>query len=157
MLQRSTRDAIVDLLYTCARSIDQDKLEEWPEWFTEDGVYRVIPRENLEQNLPLAVLFFEGRDMLRDRVTSLRQANIYNKHYSRHLITNILIEEGTDGRHRAHSNYTYYTTDLEGTTSLFSVGAYDDEIVFVGGQARLKQRTVILDTFGIANLLAVPI
>jgi hypothetical protein len=77
------------LEYRYARLLDDDRLEEWPELFTERGVYKVIPRENRGRDPELPVLFCDSRAMMVDRVRSLRQANIYNLHYPRHVVTNI--------------------------------------------------------------------
>ena len=51
-----------------AHALDADRLEEWPEFFTENGRYRIATAENEERGLPLPVLYAEGRAMLRDRV-----------------------------------------------------------------------------------------
>ena len=48
-------------------------LERWPEFFTEACVYKVIPRENVEQGLPVALIYCESRDMLVDRVVAMRE------------------------------------------------------------------------------------
>ena len=46
--------AINELMSDYAELIDNDKLEQWIDLFTEDALYRVIARENVEQNLPAA-------------------------------------------------------------------------------------------------------
>ena len=38
---------IDDLNARYAQTIDDDKLEAWPEFFTADGTYAIVPRENL--------------------------------------------------------------------------------------------------------------
>ena len=50
-----------------------------------------------------------------------------------------------------------FQTDQEGESELFSVGLYDDVIVFEDGQPLFKERTVVVDTSAIPNLLATPI
>jgi phenylpropionate dioxygenase-like ring-hydroxylating dioxygenase large terminal subunit len=42
--------------------------ERWPAFFTSDCRYRVQPRENFDQGLPLCTMAFESQGMLRDRV-----------------------------------------------------------------------------------------
>ncbi len=51
-----------------AQALDAGRLEEWPEFFTEDGRYRIATAENEARGLPLPVLYAEGRAMLRDRI-----------------------------------------------------------------------------------------
>ena len=58
-------------------ALDEDRLEEWPNFFVEAGSYRITTAENRERGLPLAIIYADSRAMLRDRVTALRTANIY--------------------------------------------------------------------------------
>ncbi len=81
------RDAAVELLFEYVARIDADRLEEWLDLFTEDARYQVVPRENVEQDLPASVILCTNKNMLRDRIVSLREANEYNLHYCRHLVS----------------------------------------------------------------------
>ena len=57
--------------------IDNDRLEEWPELFTEDCVYEIVPKENADLGLPMGIMHCFGRPMMRDRIVALRQANVF--------------------------------------------------------------------------------
>ena len=149
--------AITALLHRYARVLDTDRLEEWPELFTEDGVYKVLPRENAVQNLPLALILCPGRNSMLDRVRSLREANIYNEHYPRHLVSNIQVLAENNGVYDVSALYVVYQTDLEGHTRLFSTGEYQDRIVFRNGAPQFLARIALCDTLSIPNLLAIPI
>ena len=52
--------AIVRLMAGYVHLIDDDRLEEWPDLFTDDGIYRVTTRENIELGLPASLIFCEG-------------------------------------------------------------------------------------------------
>jgi anthranilate 1,2-dioxygenase small subunit len=65
--------------------IDTDRLEEWPNLFTEDGVYEVVPKENADLGLSIGIMHCFGRPMMRDRIVSLRKANVFEPHTYRHL------------------------------------------------------------------------
>ena len=149
--------AITALLHRYARVLDTDRLEEWPQLFTDDGVYKVLPRENAMQNLPLALNLCLGRNSMFDRVRSLREANIYNEHYPRHLVSNIQVLAEDNGIYQVSALYVVYQTDLEGHTRLFSTGEYQDRIVFRNGVPQFLARIALCDTFSIPNLLAIPI
>lgn len=149
--------AVVALEYAYGRCIADDRLEEWPDFFADECLYRVVPRENEELGLPLAVMMCDSKGMLRDRVRSLREANIYNIHYPLHQISNIEILGEADGVLDVGATYSAFQTDREGRTEVFSVGRYRDKVVFVGGQPRFREKIVILDTFNVPNLLAVPL
>src|SRR6266852_9282496 len=83
---------VEDLNARYAQAIDDDNLEAWPDFFTEDGRYRVTTAENFERGLPLGMIYATSRAMLRDRVHSLRDANVYEAQRYRHLIGAPLIE-----------------------------------------------------------------
>ena len=139
------------------RAIDDDALEEWPKLFTDRGVYQVIPRENLGRQPALPIMYCDGRGMMEDRVRSLREANIYNLHYSRHVVSNIEILSARNDSFEVAACYTVYQTDLEGQTRLFSVGQYRDVIAVAGGELEFREKIAVCDTFNIPNLLAIPL
>lgn len=145
------------LLETYVRLIDEDRLEEWVELFVEDCVYRILTRENVAQSLPLPLVLCDNKDMLRDRIVSLRQANIYNIHTDRHILGQVRALIDDDGGLKVSASYALYQTNQEGETRLFSVGCYDDRVVRRNGQLLFKEKTVIVDTAGILTLLATPI
>jgi len=149
--------AICALEYRYARLLDDDRLEDWPNLFAERGVYKVIPRENLTRQPALPIMFCDSRAMMADRVRSLREANIYNLHYSRHVISNIEILSARDDTFEVAACYTVYQTDLEGQTRLFSVGQYRDVIANGEGALRFREKIAVCDTFNIPNLLAIPL
>src|SRR6266702_3870063 len=89
----------IEQLYTAyAHCLDDDRLEEWPEFFSEDCVYRVTSAENFEAGLPLGIIYSTSKNMLIDRVMALRRANIYEPQRYRHLISSMQIAtaEGAD-------------------------------------------------------------
>ena len=149
--------AIASLLHRYAEVLDSDLLEQWPDLFAEDGVYKVWPRENALRGLPLALMLCEGRDSMWDRIRSLREANIYNEHFPRHLVSNIRLIGESAGVFEVSSAYVVYQTDLNGRTQLFSVGQYQDRISISQGVAKFLARTVLCDSFAVPTLLAIPL
>src|SRR6476646_7632984 len=81
-----------DLYTAYAACLDSDALESWPGFFTEDCRYRVTSAENYDAGLPLGLIYATSQNMLRDRVSALRDANIYEPQRYRHLISGIRIE-----------------------------------------------------------------
>lgn len=148
---------IIALEYRYARLLDDDRLEEWPDLFIERGVYKVIPRENRGREPELPIFFCDSRMMMQDRIKSLRQANIYNLHYPRHIVTNVEVLAAHGNAYDVAAAYTVYQTDLDGQTRLFSVGQYLDVIVFGGHEPKFSEKIVVCDTFSIPNLLAIPL
>ena len=140
-----------------AMAIDEDRLEEWVELFAEDCDYRVVTRENVAQGLPNVLMWCDNKDMLRDRVHSYRNVNLYNPHYDRHVLGPLCFIGGKDGLWTFDASYSLFQTTLEGESRLFSVGRYRVEARVEGGAARLKTVTVIADTGLVPSLLATPI
>jgi anthranilate 1,2-dioxygenase small subunit len=137
--------------------IDEDRLEEWPDFFAEHGRYRVTSRENHELGLPVSLIWCDGKGMFRDRISALRTANIYEPHTYCHL-TGALRLLGTDGgEHRTRSNFTVIRTMADGAMSVFACGRYVDRIVEEGGALKFSERTVILDSRRIDTLLVIPL
>ena len=46
--------ALESLISDYVHALDDGELERWPDFFTEDCIYKIIPRENYENDLPLA-------------------------------------------------------------------------------------------------------
>jgi anthranilate 1,2-dioxygenase small subunit len=157
MISESVRSAAQELMDQYVECIDADRLEEWLDLFTEDATYQVLPRENLEQELPASIMLCTNKNMLRDRILSLRNANIYNPHYDRHLISSLRVRKEAEGVWRLSANYALYQTSHEGRSHLFSVGAYRDRARMVNGTLLFCQKLVVVDTFAVPTLLATPI
>jgi anthranilate 1,2-dioxygenase small subunit len=157
MSRAVTREAARDLLDEYVELIDADRLEEWLALFAEDCVYRVNARENEEQNLPAPILLCTNKNMLRDRITSLRNANEYNLHYDRHLVSGIRVKDTVDGIARVEANYAVIQTDMEGRSRIFSVGRYRDRVRWDGERLVLVEKLVVMDTFAVPTLLATPL
>ena len=148
---------LVDLMAEYGMALDEDRLEDWVELFDEACDYRVVTRENVEQNLPNVLMWCDNKNMLRDRVESYRNVNLYNPHYDRHVIGPLRVVGEKGGVWTFDASYSLFQTELEGASRLFSVGRYRVEALVEGGAARLKSVTVIADTGLVPSLLATPI
>jgi anthranilate 1,2-dioxygenase small subunit len=151
------RDRIFDLLAQYGALIDAAQYEEWLGLFASECRYQVMPRENWQHGLPAALMFCDSRAMLEDRVLALRKANKYNIHTDRHLIGLPRITD-TQGSHVAvEASFVVFQTDVEGESRLFATGLYRDTLVFAGGELRIADKLVLLDTFAVPHLLATPL
>ena len=154
ILQRLRIDALMADYVHC---IDGDRLEDWPGFFADDGRYRVITRENHELGLPACVIYCDGRGMLRDRISALRKANIFEPHVYCHMVGAVrIVDSGHDGW-RTEANFTVTRTMAEGEMSIFACGRYLDRIVEQDGALKFAERTVVLDSRRVDTLLVIPI
>jgi len=151
--------AILDLNARYAKAIDDDRLEDWPGFFAESARYVVTTAENFERGLPLGMIYATSRAMLRDRVRSLREANIYEAQRYRHIVGLPLVEAGPDGVTRATTSFIVVRVMHSGETSLFASGCYRDCIVkdAPDGVLRFAERIVVLDSRQVDTLLALPL
>ena len=148
---------VQDLNARYVQAIDDNKLEAWPDFFTENGRYRVTTAENFERGLPLAMIYATSRAMLRDRVRSLRDANVYEAQRYRHIIGPPLIAPDEGGGLHAQTAFMVARIMHTGETTLFATGRYHDHIVLDDGKARFAEKLVILDSRLIDTLLAIPL
>ena len=137
--------------------IDEDRLEEWADFFTEDGRYRVTSRENYELDMPLSLIYCEGRGMFHDRISALRTANIFEPHTYCHMTGALRILSSDGKEHRTQSNFTIIRTMSEGAMSVFACGKYIDRIVERDGGLKFRERVIVLDSRRIDTLLVTPI
>jgi len=138
-----------------AHALDEDRLEDWPNFFTERGIYRIATAENEARGLPLPVVYCEGRAMLRDRVQSLRHANIYEPQRYRHIVSSVLVQRINDSLVSSKANFLVVRTMENGESTLFASGRYVDRILL--GEMLYEERVVICDSRRFDTLLAIPL
>jgi len=95
--------------------------------------------------------------MLRDRVRSLREANVYEAQRYRHVIGAALVTPGEDGTVKAQTSFIVARIMHGGETMLFATGRYHDHVVDDDGRPRFAEKIVILDSRLIDTLLAIPL
>ncbi len=142
-----------------AAAIDDNKLEDWPDFFVANGCYRVTTAENFEKGLPLALIYATSRAMLRDRVRSLRDANVYEAQRYRHVIGPALISGQEGGEVRAQTSFMIARIMHTGETCIFATGRYQDRILLDAPdqEEAFVEKLVILDSRVIDTLLALPL
>lgn len=156
MISAEALPAVTALLADYCAHLDADRLEAWCELFAEDSSYRIVPRENRVQDLPAAILHLGSKGMIRDRITVLRTAAVYNIHVDRHIVSTIRVLEAGAGAAKYEANFCVYQSDQEGRTKLFCTGLYEGEMA-LAPKPLFRRQTVIVDTFSIPALLAVPL
>ncbi|PPR64231.1 MAG: Anthranilate 1,2-dioxygenase small subunit [Alphaproteobacteria bacterium MarineAlpha4_Bin2] len=157
MIAPECRNLIENFLLDCAHDLDDDRLEAWPDYFTTDAIYRILPRESHEKDLPLGVLYCEGRGMMIDRIDALRTANIYEPHSHCHVLGPTRLQKGFDGTYAARTNFTVIRTKQDGTMDVYAAGKYLDKLVFKSETPLIQDRQVVLESRRIDILLVVPL
>jgi len=148
---------IEDFLNDYAHCLDDDQVESWPAFFTEDANYQVTTRENHEAGRPLGIIYCEGRGMMEDRVRALREANIFEAHVYCHTLSRPDVWQAGPETLQARTNFTIHRTMYNGEAELFATGRYLDTIVRTPSGLAFKDRRVVLDSRRIDTLLVVPL
>ena len=140
-----------------AAALDDNRLEEWPSFFTEDCFYRITTLQNYERNLPAGLVYADSRQMLADRILSLRKANVYETQGYRHLLGLPRVREQDGDTARVETGFAVLRIMRTGETAIFASGRYFDQVTRAGdGSLRLKKRDVVCDSKRIDTLLAIP-
>ena len=136
-----------------AACLDSDRLEQWPDFFAEQCLYKITSADNLRRGYQAGLIYADSRAMLTDRVASLREANIYERQSYRHII----------GLPRLTSNdasetpFLVVRTMRDGRIDLFASGLYLDRVSDEAGRLRFAERIVVCDSARIDTLLAIPL
>jgi 3-phenylpropionate/cinnamic acid dioxygenase small subunit len=157
MSRRDLRLALEELYAEYVACLDEERFEEWPEFFTDDALYRIMPRENFERGLPIATLHCESKGYLQDRVVAIRQTSVYGPRYMRRLVSNMRILGWRDERLEVHANYAAFETLRDELTRVFSVGRCHDKLVVADGRLKFREKLVIFDSELIPNSLIYPL
>ena len=139
-----------------AHALDDDRLEDWPELFTESGKYRIATAENEARGLPLPVLSCDSRAMMRDRVQSLRHANVYEPQRYRHMLSSVLISHLDGERVSSVASFLVIRIMQNGDTAVFASGKYLDRIL-LSPAPKYEERVVVCDSRRFDTLLAIPL
>lgn len=140
-----------------ARCIDDDRLEGWPDYFDDPCTYKITTAANYQEGLEAGIVFANSHGMLIDRVSSLREANIFERHTYRHIlgVPSILAETG--GSVRSETPFLVARIMRDGETDIFATGRYLDVYRITDGGAKLAERIVVCDSSRIDTLLALPL
>ncbi len=137
--------------------LDEGRLEDWPAMFTEDCLYEIIPRENVDLGLPAPLMRCEGAAMLRDRVISLRHANIYEMPHYRHMLSGHRVTALDADTAEMRASYVVINTSQDGDSTIFQAGYYQDRLVRTADGWRFSVKRAVYDTHRVQTLLAYPV
>jgi anthranilate 1,2-dioxygenase small subunit len=137
--------------------IDTDRLERWPELFTDDCVYEIVPKENADLGLPIGLMHCFGQPMLRDRIVSLREANVFEPHTYRHMISGLEFTQVDPNTVDMQSNYVVIQTLTDGESRVYQAGRYFDRVVRTAEGWRYQKKRAVYDTSRVQTLLVTPV
>jgi len=142
-----------------AAALDEQRLMDWVEMFTEDAFYVVISRENADKGLPVGLIYCDSKAMIYDRAFALEKTSMFAPRYLRHIIGNLqILGDATDGAVRARANYVLIQVLYDRPDAkLHQVGVYHDRFRRVDGALKLAERRCIYDNLLVDNALCLPV
>jgi anthranilate 1,2-dioxygenase small subunit len=142
-----------------AAALDEQRLDDWAEMFTDDGFYIVISRENAERNMPVGLIYCENKGMIQDRAFALEKTSMFAPRYLRHIVGNLqVLGDEPNGDIRARANYAVVQVLFDRPDAkLHQVGVYYDKFRRVGDQLKLAERRCVYDNLLVDNALCIPV
>lgn len=146
-----------DLYTRYAEALDDGPLEDWPELFTEECLYLIMPRDNHELGLPMAIVRCESRDMLRDRITAVRETMMFEPRYLRHHVTNLRVRSQHGNSLTAAANFSIIEVLPDDLPRILMVGRYLDILQREGEDWRFSERRCVFDSLLVPNSIIYPV
>ena len=141
-----------------AAALDEQRLDDWTDMFTDDAFYVITSKENHDRNMPVGLIYCENRGMIRDRAFALKKTAMFAPRYMRHIIGNLqVLPSDTDDIH-ARANYVTLQVLFDNpVATVHQVGTYQDIFRRVDGQLKLHERRCIYDNLLVDNALCLPV
>ncbi len=151
------RFAIQDLYHANAAALDDGRYSDWPSSFTDDAVYQLIPKENYERKLPIAIIYCDGKGMIEDRAFTTKETTIAQPRSLRHFISGIsVVGAGAEG-YRVNAQFLVVQTMLDKLTEIVMSGRYVDTVVRKDGRFLFSQRICVSDTLLYPTSVVAPV
>ena len=153
------RQQVEDFLFREATLLDEWRLDDWSELFTEDCRY-VVPTTDLPEGDPERDLVFIDDDIfrLRARVKRLNSRHAHREYpwsRTRRFVSNVQVREGDGGEIAVKSNVLVYRF-RSGEEAPY-VGSIDYTLRWEQGELKIAYRRAVLDMEGLTSHGAVSI
>ncbi len=141
-----------------AAALDEQRLADWAEMFTDDAFYVVISRENADRNMPVGLIYCENKGMLLDRAHAMK-TEMFAPRYLRHIVGNLqVLGEAGNGDITARANYVVVQVLFDRPDAkLHQIGVYYDKFRRVGDVLKLAERRCVYDNLLVDNALCLPV
>jgi anthranilate 1,2-dioxygenase small subunit len=142
---------------TYADHLDHERFAQWVDLFDpSDCRYEVLSRENRDLGLSLPIMGCFSQGMIQDRVAMLAKGVLtYRRDKLLRQVSNVQLRTA-DGL-SASANLVVYQSSEEGVSSLYMVARYELELIEKTDALKIRRMAVVVDSFGIDTMLAVPL
>ena len=136
---------------------DDERMPEWPDFFTEDCVYRIVPRENFDVGSELCMMQAEGRGMLQDRVQGILKTQKFQPQRCRRFFSALKITGIENDVIHVRQNVLAIQSKLGEPSSVLLCGVSHDRLALRDGRVLFQERTLVTDTDVIDDALIIPL
>jgi anthranilate 1,2-dioxygenase small subunit len=154
---RDLKGRIRDLNEDYAWVLDNQELNAWPKFFTEDCLYRAISRENFDEGLPHATLYCDGLNMVKDRSLALQETAVFEPRHQKRFVSGVRILGREGGEILSSANFQVVESMSDREPRILFVGSYHDRIVEIDGALKFKERSAVFDNYRVYTSLVIPI
>ena len=149
---------IEDLYSRYGALLDDGPLREWPDLFAEQCLYLLIPRDNYDRGLPLAIIRCESRGMLTDRIRAAQETIMHEPRYLRHQITNARVTNVQGERIDAIAHFSVMEVLPDELPRILAVGRYIDVIQRRSdGALEFSEKRCVYDSVLVPNTIVYPL
>ncbi len=140
-----------------AAALDEQRLDDWVEMFTDDAFYVILSKENHDRNMPVGLIYCENKGMIQDRAFALQKTAMFAPRYMRHIIGNLQVLPDNN-QIRARANYVTLQVLFDNpVATVHQVGIYQDIFRRVDGTLKLQERRCVYDNLLVDNALCLPV
>lgn len=148
---------VADLYTRYAETLCDLEIAKWPEYFTDDCLYRIVSRPNHDRGQRIGPMFAENKGALKDRVAAIQGTMVYSARSLTHIVSGARVVGGDEAALRTRSMLAVYQTLVDGTTQLQLVGRTFDVVDTRGPELKFRERVVVFDTELLAGALVYPV
>jgi 3-phenylpropionate/cinnamic acid dioxygenase small subunit len=151
------RDEVHDFYDDYFEALDDGRFEAWIDFFVEDCLYRIMPRENYEAGMGLCIMQGDSKAMLQDRVHVLTKTLVFSPRYCRRFYSGLRVVGEKDGAFLVRQNVQVIQTMINKPSHILACGVGHDRLVRDrSGALKFAERTLVVDTEMVANSFVYP-
>ncbi|MDB6091978.1 MAG: phenylpropionate dioxygenase [Gammaproteobacteria bacterium] len=143
----ATTAALVDFIYSEARLLDEKRLGEWYELFTEDARYWMPLTRDQPNGETFTSLFYEDKLLLKVRIERLRHPNAFSQQqpsFCQHVLQQPSVEasDPESNHYVTRTPFMYFEAQLD--TQLILAGVTYHHLSVVNGALRIRLKKIEL-------------
>ena len=149
--------ALRQLFDDYADTLDEQDLQAWPEYFTEDCLYQVISREGYLAGLLHATMHCDGLGMVKDRAQATQECTVYEPRFLRHFMHGLKVVGRGPDSWETRCNFMVIESTSDDEPRVLLVGQYVDVVVDTPQGLKFRRRLCVYDNFRIYTSLVFPV